>query len=633
MLMLWRFIPGLLAVWLCLPCLVRAQSVSVLGEAEYAISNSSAMPDAGASWHKVSLPHRSARPADQALTGYWYRLAFHATDHTQPLWLLFPKLRSGGTVYLNGLMIGRIGEADLQTQRRWFRPYRFVAPPVALRTGHNEILVRFAIREPLTSFGQVLVGPEREIRSIYDRLFFWESTVIEVASLLCLIVGGLTLVIWLRRRQEALYGIFSVCTLFWGVRTIVFRMPEVAMSQWVEWRFLYYFSTAGFIVCISLFMMRFSGCVKPRIERFLYAYWLAGCALFLAVGAPARPAMDAWWTLGFLPFTFHSVLVLSAYARRSRSRSAIAMLAAVGFAFLLALHDFAVQHGLFGVNEFYLLHLGIPAFLLVMALILLERFLQTLALADSMQESLTAKVAEREHELMQSHERLRTLERLNAAAEERQRIMQNLHDGVGSQLITSLMLVKGGRAGQADIVELLQDCIEEMRMALDSLGEESDDLLPILGNFRSRISPRFAALGMKLQWVHQTLPESVRIPSQASLQVLRILQEALSNVLKHAKATTVTVVIGIRNDTLLIEISDDGIGVGPSVAATGRGLGNMRSRAEWLGGEIDILACEKGSTVSLAVPLALAGRRADASATPQQMSMHVPVVEAIRRSH
>lgn len=628
-----RFIPLLLAAWLLAPAMILAQPSTVLREAEYAISDRSALPGTDFSWRAVTLPHRSARPLDQELTGYWYRMVFGAARADLPLWILFPKLRSGGTVYLNGLMIGKISEADMQTQRRWFRPYMFIAPPLALRTGDNEIMVRFTIREPLTSFGEVVVGPEQEIRTMHDRLLFWENTVTEVASLLCLIVGALTIAIWMRRRQEALYGIFSVCTLFWGVRTIIFRMPEVPMSHWVGWRFLYYFTTAGFIVCISLFMLRFSSSIKPRLERFLCAYWLLGCAVFLAVGVPARPAMDAWWNLGFLPFTFYTVLVLLDYARRSRSRSAIAMLAAVGFAFTLALHDFAVQHGLFGVNEFYLLHLGIPAFLLVMAIVLLERFLKTLALADSMQDSLTAKVAERERELMESHERLRTLERLNATAEERQRIMQNLHDGVGSQLITSLMLVKGGRAGQADMISLLQDCIEEMRLALDSVAGDTDDLLPALGNFRGRISPRFDAIGLKLQWVYENLPDAIEISSQASLQVLRILQEALSNVLKHAKATAVTVRIAMENDTLLIEVTDDGVGFVSTRAATGHGVGNMHSRAERLGGLVAIVAGASGTSVRLSVPLASAGRLANPSASTNEVSSSSSDVGLIRRMH
>lgn len=606
---------SILLTWLLLPGMVVAQSLTVLTDAEYAISDASTLPGKGYSWNKVALPHRSARPADQELTAYWYRLTFDAQSASQPLWLLFPKLRSGGTIYLNGLMIGRVGEADLQTQRRWFRPYSFVAPPVALRAGSNEILVHLTIREPLTSFGEVLVGSDQEIRSRYDRLLFWENTVTEVASLLCLIVGGLTVVIWVRRRQEALYGIFSACTLFWGVRTIVFRMPEVAMANWVGWRFLYYFTTAGFIVCISLFMLRFSNSVKPRLERFLCVYWLAGCALFLAVGVAARPAMDAWWTLGFLPFTFYSVLVLLMFARRTRSASAAAMLAAVGFAFALALHDFAVQHGLFGLEEFYLLHLGIPAFLLVMALVLLERFLKSMEMADSMQDSLIAKVAERERELMESHERLRKLERLNATAEERQRIMQNLHDGVGSQLITSLMLVKGGSTGQADVINLLQDCIDEMRMALDTLATESDDLLPVLGNFRARISPRFSAIGLKLKWIVETPPEPVQLAPQASLQVLRILQEALANILKHAKATTITVTVRMENGVLLIDITDDGVGSASSLGSTGHGVGNMHSRAKRIGGAITILADTSGTCVRLSVPLARQGWRAETSAS------------------
>jgi signal transduction histidine kinase len=317
------------------------------------------------------------------------------------------------------------------------------------------------------------------------------------------------------------------------------------------------------------------------------------------------------------------VLVLFMYARRTRSASAAAMLAAVAFAFALSLHDFAVQHGLFKVNEFYLLHLGIPAFLLVMALILLERFLKTLALADSMQDSLTAKVAERERELLESHERLRLLERLNATAEERQRIMQDLHDGVGSQLVTSLMLVKGGSTGQADMVSLLQDCIDEMRMALDSLSTESDDLLAVLGNFRTRISSRFRAIGLPLMWVNDKLPDTVQVPQQASLQVLRILQEALANVLKHAKATTVTVTVGVEADALVINVRDDGVGLEASVGATGHGVVNMRQRAERIGGALHIDTDANGTTVKLSVPLVVPGKIAGSPDWPLQAPRQV----------
>ena len=152
-----RLILLVLAGWMFMPKIGVAAAVIALHDASYVISDSSSRPPDVPGWSKVALPHRSARPAGQDLTGYWYRLTFDTPDTSQPLWLLFPKLRSGGTVYLNGLMIGKITEADLLTQRRWFRPYMFLAPPVALQTAGNEILVHFTIREPLTSFGEVLV--------------------------------------------------------------------------------------------------------------------------------------------------------------------------------------------------------------------------------------------------------------------------------------------------------------------------------------------------------------------------------------------------------------------------------------------------------------------------------------------
>ena len=577
--------------------------VTEIREAEFVLSDAPTPPTDARVWKSTPLPHRSARPGERGLTAYWYRLNVDVPAPGDPLWLLFPKLRSGGTIYLNGLVIGKISQADALTQRRWFRPYMFVAPPVALRQGKNVVSVQFAIREPLTSFGEVFVGAEEDIRPMYDRLLFWENTVTEVASLVCIIVGGLTLVIWVRRRQEALYGMFSVCALFWGVRTLVFRMAEVPMTQWVAWRFMYYFTTAGFIVFISLFMLRFSLSVKPRLERFMFAYWLVGCAVFLVVGVPVRQAMDSWWTIGFLPFTLYSVLMLLRSARRTRSASAVAMLGAVAFALALALHDYAVQHGLFGFAEFYLLHLGIPAFLLVMALVLLDRFLKTLQYADSMHDSLAAKVAERERDLLESHERLRRLERLNATAEERQRIMQNLHDGVGSQLITSLMLVKGGSADQAEIVSLLQDCLDEMRLALDSMSAENDELIPVLGSFKARIAPRFSAIGLRLDWANEELPASLQVPPHATLQVLRILQEALANVLKHAKAATVSVRVSADKNTLVIIVKDDGIGIPSPSGAGGHGGGNMRMRASKIGATLEVGSDAHGTTIRLSVPL------------------------------
>jgi two-component system sensor histidine kinase UhpB len=86
--------------------------------------------------------------------------------------------------------------------------------------------------------------------------------------------------------------------------------------------------------------------------------------------------------------------------------------------------------------------------------------------------------------------------------------------------------------------------------------------------------------------------------------VLRIAQEALTNVAKHAGAERVVLSLRRSDDWLLLSIHDDGAGLGAPIAATGRGVLNMRARAEQLGGTLTIEQTEgQGTRVVLALPL------------------------------
>ncbi|MDB5852238.1 MAG: hypothetical protein JWR22_279 [Herminiimonas sp.] len=376
-------------------------------------------------------------------------------------------------------------------------------------------------------------------------------------------------------------------------------MPVVPMDYWVLWRFCYYFTTGGFIVCITLFILRFSQSATPRVTNFLLAYWLLGCAVFLLLGSAARLPMDAWWTVGFLPFTAYGTVRLVDFACRRRTASSIAMVFAILFALALALHDFGVQHNLFGLDEFYLLHLGIPAFLLVMASVLLDRFVRTLRQSDITAEQLAARVAEREAELAKSYERLSKLERAHATAEERQRIMQDMHDGVGSQLLSSLLMIERSEVSKSDIVSLLQECLDDMRLVIDSLSPDEPDLLPVLGNLRFRMEPRMAKMGLVSTWTYRDLPDTLELAPHDSLQILRIIQEALTNVFKHANAKRVWVNVGFEDGVLELRVADDGDGYDPTSQATGRGIGNMRSRADRIGAEFSIRPESTGTVVLL----------------------------------
>jgi len=161
--------------------------------------------------------------------------------------------------------------------------------------------------------------------------------------------------------------------------------------------------------------------------------------------------------------------------------------------------------------------------------------------------------------------------------------MQDMHDGLGSQLLSSLMLVERGAMSNEQVAQILRESIDDMRLAIDALAADDSDLLAALGNMRFRMEPRLRAAGMELQWDARNLPEELDLDPNAVLPVLRIVQEALTNAIKHSRARVVRVTLSVDHDGELhwfaIRVTDNGRGLAATSTVAGRGMLNMKSRA------------------------------------------------------
>jgi signal transduction histidine kinase len=145
-----------------------------------------------------------------------------------------------------------------------------------------------------------------------------------------------------------------------------------------------------------------------------------------------------------------------------------------------------------------------------------------------------------------------------------------------------------------------------MRIAIEALTSEELDFRASFGNFRFRWDARLRDCGLKPVW-QVDLPDTVlAIAPHDALQILHIVQEALTNVVKHARASTVTVRLRHDSGTLALDVLDHGVGAAAAkpAASGGRGQSNMARRAQRLAGtvETDFGAC--GARVSLRMPLA-----------------------------
>jgi len=253
----------------------------------------------------------------------------------------------------------------------------------------------------------------------------------------------------------------------------------------------------------------------------------------------------------------------------------------------------------------YALHFGAPVVMLAMGGLLAARFIRALRHVEFANLELKRKVNEKERELLQQHERLREAERLAARSTERQRIMQDMHDGLGSQLLTSLAAVERGALDSKGMAQVLRDAIDDMRLAIDTLAPEHEGLLEALGNLRFRLEPRFRAAGIELTFAYRDLPERLDIAAEDALQILRVLQESLTNVIKHAHAQRVAVEAAFKQDParFVLAVEDDGGGFDPGAAVAGRGLSGMRRRAQRIGALLEVASGSDGTRITLTYPL------------------------------
>lgn len=609
-----RWLFGLLAL-LALHAIVHAQPARPR-EADLVLSSDLVPPPPTAAWQRVGLPHATRHATA------WYRVDFEAAPaKTGSMWAVYlPYLYRGGRLFLNGAPLATIQETSAELVIRWERPHLVTIPASALRPGTNQLLIRIPATAVAPDHMPLLqIGPYLDLLPVYENRLFWVGTMPQFTVLSCLIVGLLALFIWWRRPEETLYGLFGAASVLWGIRTLTFVIEVLPAPAWHAWRAIYHGATGGFVILMLLFALCLAGIGYSRLKWWLYAYWLLGPIAYLASGGN-ESMVTRWWAGGLLPIGV-AVLVIGAWAAwRRRTASTTVLSAALGLAFLAGLHDYliatsspiarAVAPG-HVADRIFLLHYAADIVLVVMGGLLSARFVGTLQALAQLNRTLELRVAERERTLARNYERLRQLERQHAAGEERQQIMRDLHDGMGSQLFLMLSRAECGQIDQQEMVQALRECIADMRLTLEAMSPQSNDFLQAWGNFRFRWQHVLEASGLSCRWELDAGGDAINLSPHATLQLLRIVQEALTNVLKHARARTVDIRLRREEGAFTIEVADDGRGLGHSGAHGGHGLANMRARALHLGARLEVADRNPGVRVAVRFDRAISKDRAE----------------------
>ena len=205
---------------------------------------------------------------------------------------------------------------------------------------------------------------------------------------------------------------------------------------------------------------------------------------------------------------------------------------------------------------------------------------------------LQAELKARVEELRGSRTRV-----IEAGRRERQRLERNLHDGAQQRLIAlslELSLLEHRLRGDAEATALLDQARHEVALSLEELRDVAHGIHPAV------LSGHGLEVALESVVARAPLPVRLRVDLAGRLHeplevaAYYVVSESLTNVAKHAHATSATVAVGLRHDHVVVEVVDDGIGGADTEAGTG--LRGLADRVEALGGRLRIWTPSGGGT-------------------------------------
>ncbi len=604
------------------------ESRIILRQAEFTLWDNQVLPPAEAQWINVALPdvwpkNKIADASGQPILRKppmmgWYRLRFNLPSlpikSGEQVAVFIPRVTNNIEVYVNGQSFYQSGDVTQTVETQWNTPQYFAIPKGLVKTGENTLLVRLHTeKHGRVGVAAVSIGPLSEIKAVYSLRKLLQNTAPEMITWMLVFAGIFSLSVWAKRNKETQFGFFGAMCLMGVLRLLAYFMvspPPIIANVAVAalcWMSLWQFQ----------FAIRFTSTRFATLEKItLWAAALATIAVF-AVPAGIFPITTVAIYLAFTALGLAMMVAIGmAVVRKPNLASSIAF---IGMTINLGLgiHDLLNFVGVLEFERMYFLPLGLPLLLLSLASLLLTRFVNSLNSYEQLNTELSQRVTARERDLDASYAQMRIIDQQRATSDERQRLMRDMHDGVGSHLMSLLALARMKKLEPLQLEDSLADCIDELKLTIDSLEPVEQDLLLVLGNLRYRLEPRLNAAGIRLAWSVTDLPALSYLDPTRVRSVLRIVQEVFTNALKHAKASRITVLTGTEpsQNRVWVRITDDGVGFVTAQGlnktegkpAGGRGVANMKIRAGQLGGKLDVEELLGGGTcVTLYLPLDLA---------------------------
>lgn len=559
--------------------------------------------------HTVQLPYNWDRMHGNAAGRAVFSVRLDAADSSQTMAVFIPRLGNQFQILVNEIVVYHTPEPGVRGNEPGANEPVFVVIPDGLVAAKSRLEVLITAQPgKQAGMGPIYWGPANEVRPLFEKRYWLEVRSRQILGVITAVLGifGLLMSVRLKEKAFLFYGLSELLWTILTVRTLI--DPALFSAQWGP--FLIY-KLPLFLAPPMLYkaLLSLLGAGSGRLSRSMnWTMWAAPVFALMAVNEFANVVVIAYslWQLLFV-FILVWVSISSVSLDKLWERSTMTVIL-VALALCSVRDVFIFQFS----DQAYLatswLRLAWIAIGVSFAWITVERLYRSDVALATLNASLNDQLAARNAELELAFERNRLAEKERGAIEERQRIVRDLHDGLGSQLHGALRMAQMADASKQDVAAQLVEAIDQMKITVDAMQETEGDIPAILGAVRYRLSPRLAAAGILLQWDVQRLPQMHTWTVKHAFQLQMFLLEAFTNMMVHSGASSASLSAQLdQNEAdswVVIRVTDDGVGFDAQTGDhKGKGMSSMRMRATALDATLTVTSATSGTDLCLRIPL------------------------------
>jgi signal transduction histidine kinase len=480
----------------------------------------------------VALPIEQAKKPDDDVARAWFRFSVTVPDQgnpAEPLALYGTRvMASAYSVWINGQPIF----ADLDDWRiQWNHPLFVQIPHSQLKPGqvlNIDVALPYQTSQGY-ALGSVYFGKSNELRSLNNQRRYLQTTLPVVGMYLVGIMGIFSLMMWRKRPIESEYLWLALTAVFVIVCNLQFIYEfsySDAKSAWYgslvdaasSWIFLTFF----------IFALRFNKLKYPKAEAALIFVTVVNTVLTV-------PLWD--WQVNALRLQHYAMMasyvqvaaIFTWLAISRRTVQHILFFFGVWTLLVTGFHDVTYLTSRSDPDQIFWFPYGAFLLFFLAEYLLQSRYIAALGQVEQSNKILADKLDEREQQLLAQHALLLQAGKDQARLAERARLSQDIHDGISSALTGTLISLRSNTNTPAQAAQAVRECLDDIRIVMESLEPSAHDLTTLLGTLRQRFAARLEAAGLHLDWHIADLPPLPWLDAHQALDLLRALQEIITN--------------------------------------------------------------------------------------------------------